>query len=182
MEGLPEHVCEGALTLRRFRPDDGAALAAAVRESVASIAPWLPWCHADYGRADADRFIRMADAAWQAGGPFDMALLEDDVLAGSVRLRPLADEPGVGNLGYWVRLSRQRRGLALRAAQMALPLAFEGLALQRLEVVAALDNVASRRVAERLGARFEGVARHRLRLAQGPADAAIYALLPADLR
>jgi len=40
------------------------------------------------------------------------------------------------------------------------------------------DNRASRRVAEALGARFEGIARNRLVVHGRPTDAAVYALVP----
>ena len=58
---------------------------------------------------------------------------------------------------------------------------FDQLGLIRVEIVAETGNRASRRTAERAGARFEAIARHRLWIHGRPADAAVYALLPSDL-
>ena len=57
-----------------------------------------------------------------------------------------------GNLGYWVRTSRRGEGIAVRATKLAARYAFENVGLIRVEVVMAVDNSASRRVAEKSGA------------------------------
>ena len=52
--------------------------------------------------------------------------------------------------------------------------------MTRLELVIAETNQPSRRVAEKLGARLESLARHRLIDAGTPITAAIYSLIPSD--
>ena len=64
-----------------------------------------------------------------------------------------------GNIGYWVRESCQRRGIATRAVRAIADYGFNKLKLTRLEIVAAVDSRASRDVAERAGAIFECIAR-----------------------
>jgi RimJ/RimL family protein N-acetyltransferase len=86
-----------------------------------------------------------------------------------------------GNLGYWVRASRTGHGVASTAARLAARFGFARLGLVRLEVVPRTDNLASRRVAEKIGCRFEGVARRRLLYKGVPCDAAMYSLLAEDL-
>jgi RimJ/RimL family protein N-acetyltransferase len=55
------------------------------------------------------------------------------------------------------------------------------LSTQGLEIIAASDNLPSQRVAEKAGARREGLLRHRLLLGGRPHDALIYSLIRADL-
>jgi RimJ/RimL family protein N-acetyltransferase len=43
------------------------------------------------------------------------------------------------------------------------------------------ENVPSRRVAEKAGARFEAIARNRIVQHGKPYDAALYSLIPSDL-
>src|SRR5262249_54075409 len=86
----------------------------------------------------------------------------------------------IGNLGYWVRTTREGRGIATAAAALVARFAFAELALARLEIVIEPHNAASRRVAEKLGAQFECIARHRMLWRDGPRDAAVYSLLPSD--
>jgi ribosomal-protein-serine acetyltransferase len=48
-------------------------------------------------------------------------------------------------------------GIATVAVRLIARFGFEDLDLQRLELLIAVDNAASRRVAEKVGATFEGV-------------------------
>lgn len=57
-----------------------------------------------------------------------------------------------GNLGYWVRTSATRHGVAGEAVRQVAEFAFRSTDLVRLEIVCAVGNDASRRVAERAGA------------------------------
>jgi len=60
-------------------------------------------------------------------------------------------------------------------------LAFEQLHLHRVEIIAAVKNLASQRVAEKAGAMREGILRRRLLINGNHHDAIIYSLLPEDL-
>jgi RimJ/RimL family protein N-acetyltransferase len=55
------------------------------------------------------------------------------------------------------------------------------LGLHRIEIVVAVGNRASQRVAEKVDATYEVVLRHRLRLGETPVDAHMYSLLPDDV-
>ena len=60
------------------------------------------------------------------------------------------------NLGYWVRTSRHGRGIAGRAAKLIAQFAFEKVNLIRAEIVIAVGNSTSKRVAEKVDAHYEG--------------------------
>lgn len=85
-----------------------------------------------------------------------------------------------GNLGYWVRSSQAGRGVAVEAVRLLAQFAFVNTDLVRLEIVCAVGNDRSRRVAEKAGALFEGVLRDRLILHGIPRDAALYSLVRAS--
>lgn len=86
------------------------------------------------------------------------------------------------NMGYWVRQSRQRHGVAAAASRLVADFGFQRLGLVRIEIVVLTDNRPSLRTAEKIGARFEGIARQRLYVREQPHDAAVYGLVPEDLR
>src|SRR6185312_4258697 len=85
------------------------------------------------------------------------------------------------NLGYCVRTSRTRQGLAARATRLAARYGFETLGLTRIEIVANPDNLGSRRVAEKAGARLEAIVRNRIVMHGQPLPAVLYSLVPEDL-
>jgi len=169
------------LLLRHYRPEDSRELAAAVRESVASVGARLPWCHAGYGDAEADAWIAHCGDAWRSGEHFAFAVFEGMTgqFLGAAGLNQRNREHNFMNLGYWVRTSQQGNGVAARAAQLVSAFAFGQIGLTRIEIVTAVDNHASRRVAEKSGAAFEAIARNRLVDRGNPIDAALYALVPA---
>jgi RimJ/RimL family protein N-acetyltransferase len=84
-------------------------------------------------------------------------------------------------MGFWVRTSATGRGITSEAARLVVGFAFERLGLERVEVMAAVDNAASRRVAEKIGAQREGVLRRRLVLQGEPTDVVLYSLVRGDV-
>jgi RimJ/RimL family protein N-acetyltransferase len=172
-----------SLLVRPWQPEDADALFAAAGESVGSVGRWLPWCHEGYARADSVAWIAHSQASWQLEEMFAFAIVDqtDGSVAGGVGLNQISRQHRSANLGYWVRQSRQGQGIAPRAVPAVARFGFDALALVRVEIVAAADNLASRRCAEKAGARFEGIGRQRLVIGEQVVDAAVYALIPADL-
>lgn len=88
---------------------------------------------------------------------------------------------GIADLAYWVRTNETKRGFATSAALRLVQFGFKELNLNRIEIVMEIDNIPSQRVAEKLGATKEGVARNRLVLNGKPCDALMFSLIPQDL-
>lgn len=176
-------LADGRLLLHPWRDADAAELHAAVRESLDSVGRWLPWCHADYGLEQATAWSAHCRAAWQAGEQFAFAVCDaaSGELLGGCGLNQLNTAHRNANLGYWVRASRQGQGVAAAAARLVARFGFIELGLIRIEIVTLPGNHASRRVAAKLGAAFEGIARQRLWAWDRAHDAAVHALIPADL-
>ncbi len=143
----------------------------------------MSWCHSGYSINDTDQWLADCAVAWQSGSDRDFGILDATTgqVLGCAGINQFNRPNNFANLGYWVRASRIGQGVATTAASMVAAFGFSTLALTRLEVVARIDNGASRRVAEKIGCRFEGIARHRLIYQSCPYDAAVYSLLPADI-
>ena len=89
----------------------------------------------------------------------------------------------VGAVGYALAPAYHGRGVMPVALSRVIPVAFDpaGLALERLEAVAAAENSASRRVLEKCGFRFEGMSRGYLVIDGLRVDHARYGLLRSDM-
>lgn len=87
-----------------------------------------------------------------------------------------------GHLGYMVGESFQGQGVATGGVRLAASIgfAYTGLGLERIEAVAAVDNIASRRVLEKVGFQFEGIRRKLLLVSGERVDHACYARLATD--
>lgn len=74
------------------------------------------------------------------------------------------------------------KGLATEVVQAVLRFGFEEMGCNRLEALIHPDNLSSRRVAEKVGFRQEGILREALLLKGIPADHLIYGLVRRDWR
>jgi ribosomal-protein-serine acetyltransferase len=171
-----------AWSCRPYDEGDVNALYEAVRESIDEVSPWLGWCHRDYSIEESREFICSRQLAsqgdeWYSFGIFDVASRR---FLGGVGLNFINRVHQLANLGYWVRTSASGRGVATAATKLAARFGFEQLGLHRIEIVAAVDNVASQRVAEKAGAVREGVLRNRLLIRGEPRDAVMFSLVPFE--
>ncbi len=171
-------VAEGELvTVRAYAEADIDPLLAAVEVSIAEIARYETWCHPGFLREDAASYVNWWRRAWADGQAYYFAVEESATgdFLGSCGLSGLLHEHRRAGLGYWIRSDRTGRGFATDAARTVIQLGFADLGLNRIEVECAVGNVASRRVAEKLGCVQEGILRSRLVLPGGVTDTAMYA-------
>ena len=165
-------------SIRAYEPEDAQALWEAARESVRDVFPWLPWCHPDYSMAEAVEWIRSRAPLAAEGREYTFAIVgTDGRFLGGCGVNQINRLHRFGNLGYWVRTSATGHGVATEAVRQVAEFAFRTADLVRLEIVCAVGNDASQRVAERAGAVREGILRHRLLVHGQPVDAVMYSLV-----
>ncbi len=170
-----------AVSIRLYEVSDVEAVTAAARESTADVLPWMPWCHAYYSTADAMDWIRASRDAHASGVMYDFAIVDSlGNYAGGCGINQISRMTGVANLGYWVRSSLAGRGIAPAAVLRLVPWVFENTTLNRLEIVAAIGNHRSQRVAEKVGAHRDAVLRKRTLVNGLPSDAVLYSILRPD--
>lgn len=181
---MRDRIDDGAIRLRRYTIDDLDPMRAAARESIADVAPWMIWLDEDYSREDARAWIEASKTAWEAGDAFEYLVesASDGRFVGGCGINLIRRADATANLGYWVRSPDVGRGIAPAAVRALAAAAFEDLGLERIELVIAVGNTRSMRVAEKLGAVREGVLHRRLRLPDGQRDAVMYAILRRDAR
>ncbi|MBW8363385.1 MAG: GNAT family N-acetyltransferase [Rhizobium sp.] len=169
------------LLLRPFEERDAAEFAQAVRESVESVGPWMPWCHAEYSQTDALEWFKTCHHDAAAGTAYEYGVFSKDgnEFLGGAGLNLIVRQHGYCNLGYWVRQSQQRRGVASACVAVLSEVGFRELKLHRIEIVVAVGNEPSAGVARKAGATLECIARNRLLLKGKPVDASVFSLVPA---
>ncbi len=180
---MKTHWTDGMVLLRPYRSEDSEALYDAVIESLAVMLLWMPWCHANYSRKESQEWVASRPEAWAQGEAYSFAVTDarDGTFLGGCGLNQLNSIHQYANLGYWVRASAWGRGVATAATQLVAQFGFQELGLQRIEILMVVENKASRRVAEKAGAQYEGRARHRLYVRDEARDAFQFSLLPADV-
>jgi ribosomal-protein-serine acetyltransferase len=173
-----------SILIRRYRAEDIPSLFEAARESISdTFTRWMPWCHANYTMEESSDFVLSRKEAWDKGEEYDFAVfdLATATYLGGVGLNQFNRSHGLANLGYWVRGLRMGRGIAVAATLLAARFGFEDLGLNRIEIIIAVENKRSQRVAEKARAQREGVLRSRLLIADRLHDAVMYSIVAADL-
>lgn len=167
-----------AIQIRRYRPDDIAAVFEAVSESKPELSLWMPWCHPEYALQDAAWWVESRPQAWDSHEEKSFLIVDaGDRLLGGCGIHHLDARNEVAQLGYWVRSSATDRGVATAAVQLACQWAFQEGGLHRIEILASVGNVASQRVAEKAGGIREAVLRSRLLLHGRRHDCVLFAIL-----
>lgn len=133
----------GNLCLRQFVEDDADAFATAVRESVATVGLWMPWCHAGYTADEARQWFAICERSLAEKSAYEFGIFAADGerFLGGTGLNQLNRLNNCCNLGYWVRESCQRQGVATRTLRLLAEFGFASLGLTRIEIVVAQGNV-----------------------------------------
>lgn len=167
---------DGVVTLRTWRRSDAAELVDCI-DGDPEITRWLDQVPQPYRTKDALAYLRgIGETA------FAVTDAETGRILGSIGLR-FSESGDVGEIGYWLRADARGRGAITRSIRLVADWAFRRRRIERLQLRADVENVPSRRAAEKAGFTFEGVLRSvhwnaRLKRRQ---DWAMYSLLPDEL-
>lgn len=155
----------------------------AIDESVTDLCVWMRWCHEGYRPEETRVWLRATRQARAEGRECSFVVTDavDGTVLGACALNDVDAENRRANLGYWVRSTATGRGVATEAAGLVARFGLTVLGLARVEIVAAPSNLASQRVAEKVGARREGILRNRFWLNGESVDAVVFSLVPSDL-
>lgn len=167
------------IVLRAWRLEDAPAVTAACQDP--DIAHWIPFVPRPYTLEDAQTYLRECVDSGDERHPFAVVDAETGELLGSIDMG-LNSFRYRGHIGYWVAPHARGRGVCTRALRLLAEWALDELGLERLELITDPDNVASQRVAEKVGFRREGMLRSHLRHPDGRLrDSVMFSLLPGEL-
>ncbi|MDP9436421.1 MAG: GNAT family N-acetyltransferase [Actinomycetota bacterium] len=143
------------LVLRRWRPDDRAALTAGAGDP--ETARWVPVAVPFTDEAARWTLEEQYPRRWVEGTCADLAVVEDGQVVGYVALIPRGPR-AAPELGWWTAPSARGRGVAGRAARLVADWA-STLGWTRVEAHVDVDNLGSQRAASKAGMSREGLLR-----------------------
>ena len=171
------------LVARCPRAGDGAALFAAVKESLAVLREFpasMAWAMHEPSASLSESYCREAHAKFlvRADMPF-LAFRRDtgEMVCATGLHRPDWNVPRF-EVGFWRRTSARSQGFATEAVRGLLAFALTRLGARRLEALADDLNVASCALCERVGMTLEGTLRHERKAPDGSLRSTrVYALV-----
>ena len=169
------------LHLEPTRSEFAGGLWNAIERSLPELKRRMSWASTSTPQSSAE-YTHRAEVGWADGTNWDWTIFYEDEVAGSIGLNRYDEMWRSCNLGYWIRTDLAGRGFATEAGTAVVRFGFEEVGLNRLELVAAIDNAASLRVAEKLGFRFEGTKRDGTFVDGRGVDVHMFGLIASDPR
>jgi ribosomal-protein-serine acetyltransferase len=167
--------------LRLLEESDANELFALIDTDRAYLSRWLGWAPGQDLEGTLE-FIRLTLRQLADNTGFTVAIVRDGAVAGIVGLEPLDWTHRSTSVGYWLGERHQGQGIMTRAVGALVDHAISAWKLNRIEIRAALENVRSRAIPQRLGFREEGVLREAERIGDGYLDIVVYSMLGTEWR
>ena len=180
----PHSLSDGAVTLRPWHEDFAEALAERINDQ--AVAEFMDIIPQPYALSDAHEFLGRSREGWLTGQTTNFAIFVDGIegATGGIGIHWNDRENGVAEVGYWVAATARGQGVASTATRLVARWAFDVAPdLERLQLRADELNVASNRVAEKVGFTREGVlrsSRYNVRLKRR-VDFVMWSLLRSEL-
>jgi RimJ/RimL family protein N-acetyltransferase len=173
---------DGIVALRPLSKDDAESIAEACR-TAPDVVHWvmrLP----SLDEPGAQTWIEQRRERERDGQQITRTIVATDSedLQGVVWLGRFDREARRAELAYWTAAAARNRGVATAAVRLMANYGFAQLKLIRIQILAPVQNVASRRVAERAGFTDEGLLRSYRNIAGEQTDLVMYSLLNSELK
>ncbi|MEV5752372.1 GNAT family protein [Actinoallomurus sp. NPDC052308] len=176
-------LADGIVALRPWRRSDAPQRFAGFSDPLCLRFSW-PFVEPFTEAHVVESFDEQEDARLR-GEELDLAIVDatdPDHVWGRVSMYDVDLGEARAAVACWLASHARGRGVATRALRLLARWAFDSLALARLELTCAPDNVASQRVAESCGFVREGVLRSHIQFKGERRDTVVFSLLPGELR
>ena len=172
----------GTILIRPYQMDDARPCFEAIIESMDELMPWMFWCNPDIAYPEIEGWVASRPSAWLDDISYEFVVIDphQGTFIGNCGLVHVDLQNRMAELGYWIRTTQTHKGFATQASKLALKFAFDVLHLNRIEIIVETGNTASQKVAEKLGAKKEGVMWQRLHIHDTFRDAYLYSILADD--
>lgn len=147
-----------------------------VSEQKEYLSQWLAWpafCHAEQ---DFKLFAQRMLHDYADGKSMTCAIIYQGEIVGNCSFNTINHDTKRAEVGYWLSQPHQGKGIITRVVTKLIDIAFNELKLEKVELSAAKDNLASRAVAERVGMTLEGIITNAEKVGDRILDHAVYGI------
>jgi ribosomal-protein-serine acetyltransferase len=144
------------VVLRRFRKDDVTAVYETVHRNSEHLMEYMHWMSREYSIQSASEFIERAIEPVDKSGSLGFGIFRREVLIGSIGFVYFDEKARKTEIGYWIDLKEQGKGIISRACRELINWVFEDLNFNRVEIRCSAQNKRSAAIPERFGFKLEG--------------------------
>ena len=172
----PLLVVDDQLSLSILSLSDAREIFKLVDENRIYLRKTLPWLDEVNSLDEQISYISHCISDYELYKGIMYSVSSDGDIIGTIGLNSIDYENRSCGVGYWVSEEFAGKGIATRCCSRLIDHCFNDLNLHRFVLEAAIENIASCRVAEKLGMRLEGVIKDREWLYDRFLDANLYAV------
>tara|TARA_Y100000768_G_scaffold41700_1_gene27340 strand:- start:2139 stop:2738 length:600 start_codon:yes stop_codon:yes gene_type:complete len=172
----PLLVVDDQLSLSILSLSDAREIFKLVDENRIYLRKTLPWLDEVNSLDEQISYISHCISDYELYKGIMYSISSDGDIIGTIGLNSIDYENRSCGVGYWVSEEFAGKGIATRCCSRLIDHCFNDLNLHRFVLEAAIENIASCRVAEKLGLRLEGVIKDREWLYDRFLDANLYAV------
>ena len=147
------------IALRTYTTDDAAALFTAVNNDRMHLSQWLDWVKATTRPEHSLQFIQQSIHQLETQEALPLGIFFENEIIGGIGMHQWDHNLKKAQIGYWIIKEKEGQGIMTACINSFVGFLFGKVGLNKLEIHFIPTNKRSARIAERLGAKVEGVLR-----------------------
>lgn len=144
------------------------------------LSTFLPWVDHMQSVDDFHSYIKTCQSLYQQGKEVSFVILANDVVVGRIGLHHINNQNKCASIGYWLAKNETGKGTITKACKALISYGFQELELQRIEIKAAVENVRSQAIPEKLNFTKEGILRQAELVNNKFLDLVLYSMIKTE--
>jgi ribosomal-protein-serine acetyltransferase len=144
---------EDGLVLEQTAQRHAPGLFDAVDANRSHLSAFLPWVDNMHSVADFTNYIQQCETLYSNKTDISFVIIADNKVAGRIGIHYINSQNRTGAIGYWLTKESEGKGIIIDHG-------FTEMNLHRIEIKAAVENLRSQAIPQKLGFTKEGILRH----------------------
>lgn len=153
------------------------ALYDAIDNNREHLSEFLSWVDNMQSASDFRTYIKNCELLYQQGKEMSFVIILDEAPIGRIGLYHLNIQNKNAAIGYWITKNAEGKGIISKSCKALITYGFEELALHRIEIKAAVNNLRSLAIPKKLNFMQEGILRQAELVNNKFLDLVLYSLL-----
>lgn len=151
-----------------------------VEENRDALSKWFDWVRLTKSAEDMKQYIKERKEDWGKNQGLVCTIISDDVPIGTIGVHEFNRTNNSACFGYYLDPKYEGKGIMTLAAKALIKYAFEKENMNKVILRCSTINTKSRRVAERLGMKLEGILQQEEIVNENYVDLMQFCLLKSD--
>lgn len=131
----------------------------AVDKNREHLSPFLPWVSNMNSVADFNDYIKNCEQLYEEIKEVSFVIISDEDLVGRIGLHRINLQNKNASIGYWLTKDTEGKGIITKSCERLIAYGFQDLGLRRIEIKAAVKNLRSQAIPQKLNFKKEGILR-----------------------